>query len=126
MKTFKFMALTICTLLMSVTFSSCNSDDESESNSNPFVGVWEDSYGHITEFKSNGEFNQTLYFAEDWTDFRSGTYSYNKNTMTLLYVHSAGGLKGHSELFRVEYISTGKIVYIDPDDLITTTLTKIR
>lgn len=121
------MALAICAVLVSVTLSSCSSDNDDESGSNPFVGVWEHTpYGHIVEFKSNGEFNETIYFSEDWTDFRSGTYSYDKNKKTLLFIHTDGGLDGYSQLYIVEYIGTDKIVYIDPDDLMTTTLIRIR
>lgn len=107
-----------------MSFISCSSDD-GESENNPFVGVWkEQPWGHILKFYSNGEFDFTIYFTDDWIEHRSGTYSYDNKNKTLLYMYDQSGLS--SELFYVEYISKDKIVYIDPDDLATTTLVRTQ
>ena len=61
MKTIRLFGIALLTVLMSVSFSACGSDDDGpQTSSSPLIGTWEKTNGngdyYILEFKADGSY----------------------------------------------------------------------
>lgn len=96
MKTFRFIGVTLLTVLLSVSFSSCSKsdDDNGGSSSNPLVGTWR---AEAEEHDGNQywEFTFNANFSWSYVDYKvdgnkpsnpedSGTYTIKDNTTVIL------------------------------------------
>ena len=66
MKTLRLFGVALLTVLMSVSFSACGSDDDgNQPSSNPLVGTWEmtdvDGDYYTLELKADGSYYQVEY-----------------------------------------------------------------
>ena len=117
------MLFMLFVLSLSMAMASCGTEDGNFGNSNPFVGVWKEGSTRW-EFKGNGEFVRTPNFYSNytkWTD--TGTYGYNAQNQTLSVTYDESG---NTHIYIVQSCSSNRIVFYDPKDMYTWTLTKVE
>ena len=97
MKTLRFIGVALLTVLLSVSFSACGSDDDGpQTSSSPLIGTWEKTNGngdyYILEFKADGSYLEVEYEGTTEVIKRSykGSYkilSVNGNTYEVTAVY---------------------------------------
>ena len=127
MKTLRIVGMAIITVIMSVNFVACSSDDDGENESNsPLVGTWVNienrssvEYKDVMTINADGTGSDAIYengqIDKDGVDNFRYTYDENSKVFTWIWEEdSDGNIDIYS--MHVKELTNSKLVFIDDID----------
>lgn len=127
MKTLRIVGMAIITVIMSVNFVVCSSDDDGENESNsPLVGTWVNienrssvEYKDVMTINADGTGSDAIYINgqldKDGVDNFRYTYDENSKVFTWIWEEDSNG---ESDVYsmHVQELTSSKLVLVDDID----------
>ena len=124
MKTLRIVGMAIITVIMSVNFVACSSDDDGENESNsPLVGTWVNienrssvEYKDVMTINADGTGSDAIYINgqldKDGVDNFRYTYEENSKVFTWIWEEDSNG---ESDVYsmHVQELTSSKLVLVD-------------
>ena len=126
MKTLRIVGMAIITVIMSVNFVACSSDDDGENESNsPLVGTWVNienrssvEYKDVMTINADGTGSDAIYINgqldKDGVDNFRYTYDENSKVFTWIWEEDSDGSDVYS--MHVRELTGSKLVLVDDMD----------